>query len=707
MKNVFRLGLSVFVSFLILTLMLQLFTSGLSDQQRPNVFAALQSSILPLVLAYLGLYLVALLVRARRYSLLLSMSGEEQVPNFKQMVLVTGVRNMVVDLLPARLGELGYVALLNKGYNVKLEHCASSLAISVAFDFLAVVVIVLMILGKQLFGSGIEGWAITAMISALILAAIAMIGLFTVGPMFVAWLAKRFSSAPSSPSWLLKLIDLGEQFVNSLNQVRKAGRTLEVLGLSVFIRILKYAGLYLLFRAVANPSFANLADLPVEQVVSALIGGEVGASLPLPTFMSFGAYEAGTALVFQLLGVANQAAAFVTMLCVHIWSQLMEYIIGGVFLTLFIFLNRSVDKSVVKLQSDGSKGKASMMKWLGYGAAGFALLTSSAFLALELRAAKKLGSFSAPSVGKVSENEKDWLALSKAHVSNINGFVVFSSNRDGNHDIFKLNLADYELSKLTTHPHVETYPRISPNGQRLVFARSQQPWVSQRNSVAWDVYVLDLESMQETKMGSNGTAPQWLNNTEITYAREGHTLVKINVDDSSEEILYQTGVGNPMPKGAFIQNPEYNPITKQVVFTARQSHIGTNTGHWGTALTTGDTHRGILNGCELAWTSDHKGLFQVTTGGRDGDIKIVRVDPVSGEGTTLIDTDIGFGHEYWPKDSSNGEYMVYGASRSRQEHEHDTEDYEIFLWKVGSDSSKATRLTFHTGNDNWPDVYIE
>jgi len=386
---------------------------------------------------------------------------------------------------------------------------------------------------------------------------------------------------------------------------------------------------------------------------------------------------------------------------------LMEYIIGGVFLTLFIFLNRSVDKSVVKLQSDGNKGKASMMKWLGYGAAGFALLTSSAFLALELRAAKKLGSFSAPSVGKVSENEKDWLALSKAHVSNINGFVVFSSNRDGNHDIFKLNLADYELSKLTTHPHVETYPRISPNGQRLVFARSQQPWVSQRNSVAWDVYVLDLESMQETKMGSNGTAPQWLNNTEITYAREGHTLVKINVDDSSEEILYQTGVGNPMPKGAFIQNPEYNPITKQVVFTARQSHIGTNTGHWGTALTTGDTHRGILNGCELAWTSDHKGLFQVTTGGRDGDIKIVKVDPVSGEGTTLIDTDIGFGHEYWPKDSSNGEYMVYGASRSRQEHEHDTEDYEIFLWKVGSDSSKATRLTFHTGNDNWPDVYIE
>lgn len=711
MKNIFRLALSILVSFLILTLMLKLFTSGLSDQERPNVFAALQASALPLLFAYLALYLFALLIRARRYSLLLSMSGEHNVPNFKQMIMVTGIRNMVVDLLPARLGELGYVALLNKGYNVKIEHCASSLAISIAFDFLALVVIVLLIMGKQLVGGGIEGWALTAMVSAVILAVIALLGLFTIGPMIVAWLDKRFSSAPNSPSWFVKLIEFGNQFVASLSAVRNAGRTIEVLGLSVFIRILKYTGLYLLFRAVSEPSFANLAELPVEQVVSALIGGEVGASLPLPTFMSFGAYEAGTALVFQLLGVANQAAAFVTMLAVHIWSQLMEYIIGGVFLTLFIFLNRRVASKSQNITSNTDtsteKHPSGLTRWLGYGLAGLALLVSSAFLALELRAAKKLGSLSAPSVGEMAENDQDWKALSKAHVSDINGFVVFSSNRDGNHDIFKLNLADYELSKLTTHPHVETYPRLSPNGKRLVFARSQQPWVSQRNAVAWDVYVLDLASMQETKMGSNGTAPQWLDNGQITYARDGHTLVKVNVDDGGEEILYQTGVGNPMPKGAYIQNPEYNPITKQVVFTGRQSHIGGTVGHWGTALSTGNTIKPILNGCELAWNSSGTSLFQVTTGGRDGDLRIVKVDPLTGESSTLIDTDLGFGHEYWPKDSSNGEYMVFGASRSPKEHEHDTEDYEIFLWKVGSDSSKATRLTFHTGNDNWPDVYIE
>ena len=84
----------------------------------------------------------------------------------------------------------------------------------------------------------------------------------------------------------------------------------------------------------------------------------------------------------------------------------------------------------------------------------------------------------------------------------------------------------------------------------------------------------------------------------------------------------------------------------------------------------------------------------------------MNVDPETLEHTTLINLDGEFTHEYWPKDSSNGEYMVFGASRSKKEHEHDTQDYEIFLWRVDSHANTATRLTFHTGNDNWPDVHI-
>jgi len=143
------------------------------------------------------------------------------------------------------------------------------------------------------------------------------------------------------------------------------------------------------------------------------------------------------------------------------------------------------------------------------------------------------------------------------------------------------------------------------------------------------------------------------------------------------------------------------------VFTARQSAIGSNTGHWGTAIETNGSHKAVYNGCELSWSADGSRLFQVATDGKDGTNRFINVDPETLQVSTLVNLSGEFTHEYWPKESHDGEYLIFGASRDRQFHEHDTQDYEIFLWKRGSDPSKARRLTFHTGNDNWPDVYIE
>ncbi|MFT6005418.1 MAG: Tol biopolymer transport system component [Pseudoalteromonas tetraodonis] len=699
-KQLLRIGVSAGISFAILALIMQMLTSGLADQQRPSVLAALQNSSLSLLLAFLGLYLIALFFRAYRYRLLILISGEQNVPSMRQMALVTGIRNMMVDMLPARLGELGYIGLLNRGYGVKLQHCISSLTVAIAFDFVALLIIVTLVIAKQSMGAELEGWAIGAVIMAMTLAVIALAGLFLITPLFSRWLSSAIPGKDAS-LWS-KAVLLLRDFSDSLDSVKAAGKTTQLVVLSTIIRLLKYLGMYLLFKAVAGPSFAQLADLPFEHVVSALIGGEIGASLPIPTFMSFGAYEAGTALVFQLLGVGHQASAFVTMLCVHIWSQLMEYIIGGSLLAIFVLMKRRAKAGVAVTAKPASKLK----RIIAFGSGGAVLIGGSFFLAYQLWAATKLGSLSAPAAGGVPTDAGQWRELSKQHVSAINGFVVFSSNRDGNHDIFKLKLNDFELSKLTTHAHTETYPRISPNGKQLIFSRSQQPWVSQRNTVAWDVFLLDLQTGAETKLGSNGTSPHWLNNREITFLQDASKVIKIDVQSLASQTLFEPGVTNQMPVDSKLHNPSYNPLTKQLVFTALQSEIGMNTGHWGTALTKGTTHRGVLDGCELSWNSAGTGLYQVGADGLNAGLQIVSVDPETLEWDTLIDLEGEFSHEYWPKDSSNGEYMVIGASRGKQDHEHDTKDYEIFLWKVGAQSAKATRLTFHTGNDNWPDVFI-
>lgn len=700
-KKLLRIALSIGVSFAILAILLNIFTAGMPDQQRPSVIAALQNTSMTMVFGYLFVYLVTLFIRAYRYQMLIRVSGEQNVPNMRQMALVTGIRNMMVDMLPARIGELGYVGLLNRGYGVKLQHCVSSLTLSVALDFIALLVVVIVIVLKQFMGVGIQGWAVGGFISALVLSLVALFGLFAIIPWFTRFVAEKTNWSEGT-SLFAKAVNLLDDFNTSLQTARRSDKLLSLLGLSIVIRFLKYFSFYILFIGVAIPNFSGLAALPVEQVVSALIGGEIGASLPIPTFMSFGAYEAGTALVFQLLGVANQAAAFITMLCVHIWSQLVEYILGAILLCVFILLR---NKKGVVTQASAAKPQSTFVKVATTGLAGAILLGGSFFLAFQLWAASKLGALSAPDAGGIADNVADWRELSKQHVSSLNGFVVFSSNRDGNHDIFKLNLADYELSKLTTHPNTETYPRISPDGKRIVFSRAHQTWVSQRNVVAWDIYVLDLATMQEIKVGENGTSPNWLNDNQITYVQEATKVIKVDVNSGVSTVAYETGINNNMPKGSKIYNAKISPKTGQLVFTARQSAIGSSTGHWGTALDTNGVQQGVMNGCELSWNSAGNSLYQVNP--TDSGLRIVRVDPKTLEANTVVNLEDEFNHEYWPKESTDGRYLVFGASRGPKDHEHDTKDYEIFLWKLGSDPSKATRLTFHTGNDNWPDAYIE
>jgi len=321
-----------------------------------------------------------------------------------------------------------------------------------------------------------------------------------------------------------------------------------------------------------------------------------------------------------------------------------------------------------------------------------------------LRAAKKMGAISAPDAGEsVGLESSDWRDRSKQVLSDIDGFVVWSSNRNGNHDIFKLSLPDFTISSLTTHPHTEYFPRLSPNGKKMLFSRSQQPWVSQRNFIAWDLYLLDLESMDETLLATNSTYSNWLNDSEVTFLNNAIAVDKIDITTMERQRIFEGGTNNSLPKGMKIQSPEFNPKNGQLLFTGLQSQIGMNTGHWGTAVLVDGKHYGVHNGCEISWSFDGSSIYQVASDGKKS-THLLQIDPVSFKATPWINLEGEFNREYWPKDSSNGEYLVFGASRG--DHEHDQADYEIFLWKTGSDPTKAHRLTFHTGNDNWPDVHI-
>jgi hypothetical protein len=335
--TILRLALSIAVSGLILFILTRLVSDAGDTETHPRLLEVLRHAAPRLIALYALCAVGQGLVRAWRYRVLLAAGGARTLPGFGHLYLVTQTRNMLVDLLPGRLGELGYVAMLNRGYRIEAGNCFASMGISFLFDLLALLVILGAILLNALLRTAGHG-TVTGVFCAL--AVVSLLGFVFVfrGLRFAARLAFQLLPAGRSRAvdaltgFLTRLADA----VDAVRRARVLGR---VLTLSLLVRGIKYTGLICAFHAVAARGVPSLANLPAGALLGALIGAEAAASLPVPAFMSFGTYEAGGMLILTLFG-ATAAASRLVMLGLHIWTQMIDYALGGLALCAFTFLVR-------------------------------------------------------------------------------------------------------------------------------------------------------------------------------------------------------------------------------------------------------------------------------------------------------------------------------------------------------------------------------
>ena len=688
MKFLFKVFLSLGCSALIVGLLFGLSGAAGKDVSPAIIVCAVKGALAIFVAIYVACQVLQTLFRALRAKMLLaaSMPPGTKIPGLFHMTLVTFVRGACADMLPARIGELSYVAMLNKGYSVPASDCLSSLSIGLLFDFIALLAVLAVAIPAAAQGMSLVG----STIMLALICAVGSAGLFLIFPALAKWIGgfaqcRLFKCKP-----LAALLKLVTDTADSVVKTRKAGVASHIAAYSIFVRLAKYAGLYCLFVAITRPLWPSLSHAGLFSVLIALIAAEGAASLPVPTFMSFGTYEAGGLAALTALGFPT-ADSMAAMIAMHVLSQIIDYGMGGAAFIAFTWFAKPAQ----------AREKQDIVRKMALLLLAFVLLGATLlFAGTKYRASIKRGRVSPPPAGKAVQPTADDLGLQRQVLAGFKGKIAWSSNRSGLHGLYLLNSPDLTTRQITNSGFTDTYPRFSPDGRKIAFSRSKEQWVSQRNWSNWDTWVVDLESGREKRVATNAYMAVWSpDGKSLIYMRDdGRSIAKMPVDDSGREEILLAVPTATLPEGTLLSIPDVRDGDPWLAVTLRGK---LNT----TAFVSADgSVSNVAKGCQLVWRGNAGSRHAWI--GHPGNQKNTIFAADFGENpAVLFDAAGDYSHEYFPSFTKNGRWLVFGASTGG--HEQDSEDYEIFLLDTSRPNSPPARLTFHTGNDCWPDIFEE
>ncbi len=290
---------------------------------------------LPALAVYAALTLLSAGLRALRYRWLLR-PRRIAAPD---IVLVTLVRNAFDDLLPARLGSLSYIYMLNKRLGFSFESAAASFVVAFVFDFLTLgpfVVLAVAAVGAgpaalhsgPLLGAALAFMAVTAL-AVWKLVPLLGFAIRVYARLLRSWHLDRRRGAAASLAKLNGMMD-------ALRDIRGRKMSGRIFLVSLLIRLGKYLSLYALLFALLRSQGLGLNDLSFAKTILGITGAEMTSALPIKGLADFGTWESAWALSFRLMGF-DPRWAVVSGIGVHLITNLFEYGLG---LAAFFLLSR-------------------------------------------------------------------------------------------------------------------------------------------------------------------------------------------------------------------------------------------------------------------------------------------------------------------------------------------------------------------------------
>jgi uncharacterized membrane protein YbhN (UPF0104 family) len=297
---------------------------------------------IPGLLAFMITALLGVALRAWRYKWLLL----PHPASWRDVFLVTFIRNLFVDLLPARVGSLSYVYVLNKNLKYSFESASSSFVVAFILDFLTLSPFLV-------FAIGTVGLGKTSISNGTLLA-ISIVFFLLV--FLVFWKVTKFAGIAlkayqcllriikqDKKKWARSTTQKWELTIYELNKIKARNIGWPLFALSLGIRLAKYSALFFLLYALLRSHGFSMESLSFSKTILGITGAELTSALPVKGIGGFGTWESAWALTLMLMGFEQRIAILSSG--VHLITNLFEYALGvGSILFLTFFVSREKNR---------------------------------------------------------------------------------------------------------------------------------------------------------------------------------------------------------------------------------------------------------------------------------------------------------------------------------------------------------------------------